>query len=595
LHIFGKIKREIDFTRSLKRLVNNVGDISPESDVLLTDDIEASVDAHRGNIAFYFKDKAVSYDDFDARANRIAHWALDQGLQAGDTAAIFMENCPDYVATWFGLSKIGVISALINTNLDGAGLAHCLNIVAPKAVIAAPGLAPRVAGLSGQLDGNPALWDWTGAVGSGLEEALSHQSDERPSREHRAHLRGHDLIFYIYTSGTTGLPKAAKITHVRTRRSFRISISACDIVPEDRIYITLPLYHVTGGFLGLGGAILSGASAILRERFSASHYWDDVNSYQATVIVYIGELCRYLLNQPDHPGDRGHSVRTGIGNGLRSDIWQKFIDRFQISKLVEVYGSTEGNVFLLNFDGKVGAVGRIPKYLEKQFGDVRFAKFDIETEEPVRGPDGFCIRADVGEAGEVLGRIDVNGPSDFSGYQDKAATEKKILRDAFEPGDMWFRTGDLMSRDKEGYIYFHDRIGDTFRWKGENVATNEVAEIFCQYPGVETANIYGVAIEGTDGRAGMAAITVGDDFDIAGLREFLAGALPSYAVPVFVRIQQEAETTGTFKYRKVDLVRQGFDVAATNDPIWYCAQAMTQYARLAAPQCADIAAGKVKF
>lgn len=595
MNFLSVIKREVSFTLALKKLMKHVKSIDQDASTLITDDIEASVDQHRDNIAFYFEGETQTYAEFDARANQIAHWALSQGFKAGDAVALFMENAPDYVATWFGLSKVGIVTALINSNLDGSGLAHCLNIASAKAVISSSTLAGRVKAISDQLENAPPLWDWNGKTGCNLGDALAEQSAERPDAKFRSHLRGHDLFLFVYTSGTTGLPKAAKISHARARRSFRVSITTCHLSDKDRIYITLPLYHVTGGFLGLGGALLSGAAVILRQKFSASKYWDDAADYGATVIVYIGELCRYLLNQPTHPKERAHKIRVGIGNGLRGDIWQKFVDRFNIPNLLEIYGSTEGNVFLMNFDGKIGAVGRIPKYLEKQFGDIRIVKFDVAEEEPVRGPDGFCITAEIGEPGELLGRIDEKGPSDFSGYHDKAATEKKILRDAFEKGDAWFRTGDLMSKDREGYIYFNDRIGDTFRWKGENVATNEVAEALSQYPGITTANVYGVEIRGTDGKAGMASLTIDDGFDIAGLYSHLSDALPPYAVPVFVRIQTKAETTGTFKYRKVELVNEGFDAGQIDDPLWFAPSNSKAFQKLTSEEHANIIAGKYKF
>ncbi|NRD90839.1 long-chain-acyl-CoA synthetase [Sphingopyxis sp. BSNA05] len=593
--IFSVIKREVHFTRSLKNVMAQVKDIDADAPILITDDIEATIDRYPDNIAFHFEGDTVTYAEFEARANRIAHWALAQGYQAGDTVALFMENAPDFVATWFGLSKVGIITALINSNLEGAGLAHCLNIVDTKAVITTADLAPRVSYIAAQLDGSPALWDWDGEVGQNLNSALATLPDDQPDKSHRADMTGRDLFLYVYTSGTTGLPKAARISHARARRSFRIAISTCPLTPEDRIYITLPLYHVTGGFIGMGGALLSGASAILRRKFSASQYWDDAADYGATVVVYIGELCRYLLNQPDHPKQSAHKVRVGIGNGLRADIWQQFVDRFQVPKLLEIYGSTEGNIFLMNFDGKIGAVGRIPKYLEKQFGDTRIVKFDIAEEQPVRGEDGFCIKADWDEPGELIGRIFKDSPSDFSGYQDKEATEKKILRDVFEKGDAWFRSGDLMSRDRSGYIYFKDRIGDTFRWKGENVATNEVSEILSQYPGIRTANVYGVEVPGTDGRAGMASLTVADDFDISGLRAFLAAEMPPYAVPLFIRIEPEAQTTGTFKYRKVELVKEGFDVNAITDPVWFCKPDVEGYAALTKAEHAKILSGEYRL
>ncbi|WP_430428650.1 long-chain-acyl-CoA synthetase [Parasphingorhabdus sp.] len=593
--LFSVIKREFHFTRSLKSVMALVKDIDPTAPILITDDIEATVDRFPDNVAFHFEGDMVTYAEFEARANRIAHWALAEGYRAGDAVALFMENAPDFVATWFGLSKVGIVTALINSNLEGAGLAHCLNIVSTKAVITSADLAPRVSNIAGQLEGAPALWDWDGEVGHNLNKALEKLPDDRPDKSHRAHLTGKDLFLYVYTSGTTGLPKAARISHARARRSFRIAISTCPLTPEDRIYVTLPLYHVTGGFIGQGGALLSGASVILRRKFSASKYWDDVTDNGATVIVYIGELCRYLLNQPEHPKQNAHKVRVGIGNGLRSDIWQQFVDRFEVPKLLEIYGSTEGNIFLMNFDGKIGAVGRIPKYLEKQFGDVRIVKFDIAEEQPIRGDDDFCMKADWNESGELIGRIDDNGPSDFSGYQDKEATEKKILRNVFEKGDAWFRSGDLMSRDRSGYIYFKDRIGDTFRWKGENVATNEVSEVLSQYPGIKTANVYGVEVPGTDGRAGMASLTVAENFDISGLQAFLAKEMPHYAVPLFIRIEPEAQTTGTFKYRKVELVEEGFDVAKVSDPIWFGKPGAQGYEALTAAEHAKILSGEYRL
>lgn len=593
--IFSAIKRDIKFTRSLQNVMAQVKGIDPSAHTLITDDIEATIERYPDNVAFHFEGGTVTYAAFEARANRIAHWALKEGYKPGDTVALLMENAPDYVATWFGLSKIGIVTALINSNLEGAGLTHCLNIVATKAIITTADLAPRISKITAKLDGCPALWDWDGDVGQNLNSALAELPEDRPDKSHRAHLTGLDQFLYVYTSGTTGLPKAARISHARARRSFRIAISTCPLTPEDRIYITLPLYHVTGGFIGQGGALLSGASVILRRKFSASKYWDDATDYGATVIVYIGELCRYLLNQPEHPKQRAHKVRVGIGNGLRSDIWQQFVDRFQVPKLLEIYGSTEGNIFLMNFDGKIGAVGRIPKFLEKQFGDVRIVKFDIAEEQPIRGADGFCIKTDWNEAGELIGRIHADSPSDFSGYQDKEATEKKILRDVFEKGDAWFRSGDLMSRDRSGYIYFKDRIGDTFRWKGENVATNEVSEVLSQYPGIKTANVYGVEVPDTDGRAGMASLTVADDFDIAELRAYLAKELPHYAVPLFIRVEPEAQTTGTFKYRKVELVEEGFDVAIVGDPIWFSKPNADGYEALTQAEHAKILSGEYRL
>ncbi|MFN3313346.1 MAG: long-chain-acyl-CoA synthetase, partial [Hyphomonas sp.] len=297
-----------------------------------------------------------------------------------------------------------------------------------------------------------------------------------------------------------------------------------------------------------------------------------------------------------HPRERDHKIRTGFGNGLRPDVWEEFLERFNIPHLAEFYGSTEGNVSFINFDGKPGAIGRIPGWLKSQFAHIAFVKFDIETEEPVRGPDGFCIRTDPDEPGEALGQIGDDVRQRFEGYNDQKATEKKLLRDVFEKGDLWFRTGDLLKQDKQGYIYFIDRIGDTFRWKGENVSTNEVGEALSRIEGIATANVYGVAVPGTDGKAGMAAITSDGPVDFAGLHAALTGMLPAYAVPLFLRVQTEADTTGTFKYRKVELVAEGFNPdKVEGDALWMYDPEAGQYQPISQERYDRLMAGGYRF
>jgi fatty-acyl-CoA synthase len=565
---FAILSREFKFFQDAQLLKKWTGDISPDSDFLVADDFERAVDAHRGNIAFRFEGKSTTYGEFDALASRFAHWAVAQGLKAGDCIALYMENRPEYVAAWAGFAKAGLVTALINHNLEGEALAHCVNIASAKLIVTGSDQDDALRGAMSLISGTPPVWTMGGKFGGDLGGALEAFSDKRPDRSLRAGLLGKDLCLYVYTSGTTGLPKAARLTQARTQGMMRSFIAPCRITPKDKVYITLPLYHGTGGLCGIGQALMTGATAIVRRKFSASAFWDDAVNEQATAIVYIGELCRYLLNSPAHPKERAHRIRTGFGNGLRPEVWQAFLDRFNIPHLCEFYGSTEGNVSFLNFDGKVGAVGRIPGWLKSQFANIAFVKFDIETEQPVRGPDGLCIPAAVDEAGEALGLIGDDVRQRFEGYNDQKATEKKLLRDVFTKGDLWFRTGDLLRMDKHGYIYFVDRIGDTYRWKGENVSTNEVGEALSRVDGIKTANVYGVAIPGTDGKAGMAAITTEGEVDFAGLYKSLAAKLPSYAVPIFIRVQPEAETTGTFKYRKVELVADGFDPDKVNEPLW---------------------------
>ncbi|WP_108787192.1 long-chain-acyl-CoA synthetase [Erythrobacter sp. Alg231-14] len=560
--------RDAKFGLRLLRVLRLFGDLKPDDTRTIADDFEEVIDAHPNKVAFVFEGESTTYRQFEERANRVAAWTMSQDLKPGDVVALDLENCPDFAAIWFGLSKVGVASALINTNLEGEGLSHCIGIVDAKAVIAGGVQAARVKACLPNLESKPNLWDLDGEHGQNLSLAVKGQRATRPDRAVRQHLQGKDTALFIYTSGTTGLPKAAKITHLKIRGTARTSKALVRIEATDRLYITLPLYHITGGGLGLVGALSVGATIILRRKFSASEFWDDVADNNASLFVYIGELCRYLLGAPDHPKQNSHVLRAGFGNGLRGEVWSPFVERFGVPTMRELYGSTEGNVSFLNLDGTIGAIGQMPAWMGAKIG-MELVKFDVVEEQPIRGPDGFCIRADVDEPGEVLGKITDVGRQSFSGYHDKKATESKILTDVFERGDKWFRTGDLIRRDANNYLYFVDRIGDTFRWKGENVATNEVADVMSKYPGVELANVYGVEVPGFEGRAGMAALTVADDFSMPGLAQHLRAGLPVYAVPLFLRIQPEAETTGTFKFRKVELVNEGFDPARTEDPIWF--------------------------
>ncbi|MDB5426648.1 MAG: acyl-CoA synthase, partial [Phenylobacterium sp.] len=338
--------------------------------------------------------------------------------------------------------------------------------------------------------------------------------------------------------------------------------------PADRIYVALPLYHATGGLCALGAALLNGGSVVLRRKFSATHFWPEVVQEGCTMFAYIGELCRYLVNQPPVEDETRHKIRLAFGNGLRPDIWPVMKQRFRIPDILEFYGSTEGNVSMFNFDGREGAIGRAPKWLRKKF-NVRLVQFDVETEEAIRGPNGLCIECGPGQIGECIGQIGGDARSEYSGYVDKAASEKKVLHDVFEKGDAWFATGDLMKTDADGYFYFVDRIGDTYRWKGENVSTNEVAERLLACPGVQEANVYGVAVQGAEGRAGMAGLVVGADFDIKTFGEGVARELPPYAQPLFVRILPHIETTGTFKARKMDLIADGFDPGKIKGPLFF--------------------------
>ena len=337
--------------------------------------------------------------------------------------------------------------------------------------------------------------------------------------------------------------------------------------PDDRMYDCLPLFHSVGGVVAPGCVLAAGGSVVIAERFSASRFWDEVARWECTLFQYIGELCRYLLAAAPAEAPP-HRLRLCLGNGLRPDVWEAFRDRFAIPEILEFYAATEGSFSLVNVEGRPGSIGRVPPFLAHRF-PAAILRFDVEAGTPLRGADGFCLRAAPGEVGEAIGLIGgVEGAGTFEGYTDAADTDAKVLRDAFAPGDRWFRTGDLMRRDAAGFFYFVDRIGDTFRWGGENVATSEVAEALTGAPGVIDATVYGVAVPHRDGRAGMAALVVGDGFSLTALRAHVAARLPAYARPAFLRLQAAIDSTDTFKHRKAPLVRDGFDPAAVADPLY---------------------------
>lgn len=589
--------RELAYVSTLMRTLKHLKGMAPDNPVLLADDWEGTCDRFGSKPAIEFEDRVWTYGQFDGAANRFAHWALEQGLVAGDVVALFMPNCPEYLACWYGLAKVGVVTALINHNLQGHALAHCVNIARSKAAVVDASLAAQWESAAASLSGVQG-WALGGDVAGcrDLSRSLNAQSVKRPPRHHREALRGADTCLYVYTSGTTGNPKAATLNNMRTQTMSRAFIAGTRAGPEDKVYVPLPLYHGTGGICGVGLAFNTGGTLVLRRKFSASQFWDDVVDRQCTVFAYIGELFRYLVACDPHPKERQHKLRTCFGNGLRADVWERAHERFAIPRIVEFYGSTEGNVSFINADGKLGAVGRAPSYVRKKL-NFELLKFDIETEQPVRGPDGLCIKCEVGEVGEAVGKIADGDPrARFDGYaNDQAASEKKLLRNVLEQGDLYFRTGDLLKMDENAYVYFVDRVGDTYRWKSENVSTNEVAEALGMFEGIDQANVYGVDVPHADGRAGMAALTAPDGIDLVALSAHVKRELPAYAVPVFLRLQPEVEVTGTFKYRKVELVREGFDPGTITDPLFWFNSASGTYEPLDAAAHARILAGEVRL
>jgi fatty-acyl-CoA synthase len=357
------------------------------------------------------------------------------------------------------------------------------------------------------------------------------------------------------------------------------------------------MYHSVGGVVAIGSVLVNGGSVMLRETFSARRFWDDIVEWNCTLFQYIGELPRYLVNSPPHPREIYHRLRLCCGNGLSAGMWDMFKQRFRIPRILEFYAATEGTFSLYNCEGKAGAIGRIPFYLAHRF-PMALVKFDSNTGEPMRDENGFCIRCASGEIGEALGRIVDNESSAagrFEGYTDPIASEQKLLQNVFVNGDVWCRTGDLMTRDKQGYFYFVDRVGDTFRWKGENVSTAELEDVLCQCPGVIQAVVYGVTIPGTEGRAGMATLVVNDGFDIAAFRQYLVEHIPEYARPVFLRFANHLEGTATFKSQKRELLHQSYDPSAATEPVYLNDPACRAFVRIDSKLYQRILAGKVRI
>ena len=555
----------------------------------------------RGNaLALLSVGESLSFSALAERANAYARWALDQEVAAGETVCLMMPNRPEYMAIWLGLTSVGVVVALINTQLCGPALSHCINIVIPKHVIVAAELVEQFTSEAVQLANQPKLWTHGDGAASEFDRI-----DLRVERFSRAPLMASerrvvtigDRALLIYTSGTTGLPKAANVSHRRLLEWSLWFAGLMNAGPEDRMYDCLPMYHSVGGVVATGALLVCGGSVLIRDRFSTQHFWDDVIDGDCTLFQYIGELARYLLNAPGNPRERSHRLRLCCGNGLRADVWEKFQARFAIPRILEFYAATEGNFSLYNVEGKVGAIGRVPSFLTHRF-PLALVKFDAAAGEPARDENNFCIRCLINEVGEAIGRIGEDAGSvggEFEGYSDSEQSEKKILRHVFERGDAWYRTGDLMRRDASGFFFFIDRVGDTFRWKGENVATSEVAAAITAFPGIKEANVYGVRVPGTEGAAGMAALVVDGELDFSKFRQHLAKLLPAYARPLFLRITDQIDATSTFKHTKNDLQRDGYDPAATSNRIYFDDPAQRGFVQVDTMLYAEIQTGKLRI
>ncbi|WKY04951.1 hypothetical protein Q1695_005731 [Nippostrongylus brasiliensis] len=536
--------------------------------------------------------RSFTFESFNRECNRYANFFQEQGFRSGDVVALFMENCVDFVAAWMGLAKIGVATAWINCNLKREPLAHCIQTSRAKAIITTRLLQQALdETISEDLlkCDNSDLYVIGRPAADGrfthLTPKLETQRSVEPRRLDVVDFKS--ILCYIYTSGTTGLPKAAVMKHFRYYSMVMGAAKSFGIYPSDRIYVSMPIYHTAAGILGVGQALCRGSCCVIRKKFSASNFWKDCVRYQCTASQYIGEICRYLLAQPVVPEEATHQMRLLYGNGLRAEIWQPFVDRFRV-KIGEVYGSTEGTSNLVNIDGHVGACGFLPiSPLTKKMHPVRLIRVDDKTGEVVRSQSGLCIACNPGESGAMVSTIRKNNPLlQFEGYLNQSETNKKIIRDVFSKGDSCFVSGDLLYWDRLGYVYFKDRTGDTFRWKGENVSTTEVEAILHPERGVADATVYGITVPGREGRAGMAAVVrnhddeADDDEFIERLGCRLTASLAPYALPQFIRLCQDVDRTGTFKLVKTNLQRLGYQLNVPDNKVYVYNSKLRNYEHL---------------
>lgn len=558
------------------------------------------VSRHPNKICFIFEDQEWTFQQIEDFSNKIATIFKTHGYKKGDAVALLLENRPEFIAIWLGLNKIGVITSLINTNLRKSSLLHCINIAKCQALIYGTDFLDAVTDIASSLDAKLTLYRFgnhPNAMSVVLKEKdlnamLLNTPATPPAVQEKSGY--HDKLLYIYTSGTTGLPKAAVITNSRYV-FITSSVHYLGVLRKsERIYTPLPLYHTAGGIMAVGLALVYGHTTVIRKKFSASAYFADCTKYKCTVSQYIGEMCRYILAVPPKEDDNKHNLKIIFGNGLRPQIWGEFVKRFKIPQVLEFYGATEGNANVMNIDNKMGAIGFFSRIIPSVY-PVSLVKVD-EDGEPIRNSKGLCQVCEPNEPGAFIGKISPNNPTRaFLGYVDKKASEKKIINDVFMKGDSAFLSGDILVADEFGYLYFKDRTGDTFRWKGENVSTSEIEGIVSNLINYRDCIVYGVEIQGTEGRAGMAAIYDADGtLDINKLTDDIKEQLPVYARPQFVRILTKIDLTGTFKLKKKDLQEEGYNPHKVQDKLYYL-NAKLGYQLLTSEVYDQIQQGKVKL
>jgi citronellyl-CoA synthetase len=590
-------KRNMKFIRKNAKIIQDIMNLYTNNKISWGTIVEENARKYSDKVAIKFEDITITYKEFNEWVNRYAHYFISLGLKKGDVVEIFMTNRPEYLIIFTAIGKIGAISSLINTDLREKSLEHCLKLTPGKIII---------------IDEN--CYDQFNVVKTALnlaeEQKLCYLSDKGTilcpeglidllqvvkdfpiyDPPTTIDVQTFDNIAYIFTSGTTGFPKAAKIRHYNiVAVSWVYGIMVGELTPEDTNYISLPLFHGTGLFAGWAAAFGSGAAIAIGRKFSASCFWDDIRKYNATCFAYVGEICRYLMNQPSKPDDSNNSVRVVIGNGLRPEIWMDFKKRFNIPRIGEFYSAIDGNgIFanILNFDCTVGGCA----------SSYAIVKYDFNEDKPIRDDDGFMQKVGLGETGLLL--FENAGILKFQGYTDKKASESKVLHNIFKEGDEWFNTGDLLRDLGNKHAQFIDRLGDSFRWKGHNVSTTEVEEVLNIFDQVLLSSVYGVQITGTDGRAGMTAIVSEipvEDFKLNMLADSFRKNLPPYAIPIFLRFKSKLSTTATFKLKKVKLKEEGFDLEKVEDPLYIMLPHESEYRPLTKEIYENIQNGQYKF
>lgn len=524
-----------------------------------------------------FGEQQLTYREANETVNRYAAVLAARGVGHGDVVGIMLRNSPDAVLMMLAVAKCGGVAGMLNYHQRGDVLAHSLGVLGATLLIAESDLVDAVKEC-GCTDAPVTIEEF--------RRLAATAPDGNPASVNAVLAK--DTAFYIFTSGTTGYPKASVMTHYRWLRALAtFGGVGLRLRGNDTLYCCLPLYHNNALTVAVSSVLNAGATLALGKSFSASRFWDEVVAADATAFVYIGELCRYLLNQPAKPTDRAHKVRVIAGNGLRPEIWDEFTHRFGIKRVCEFYAASESNSAFLNVFNVPRSTGVYPLPLA-------YVQYDPDTGLPLRGADGWVQRVPAGQPGLLLSPV--NRFSPFDGYTDPEANEKKLVRNAFRDGDCWFNTGDLMRPQGMGHAAFVDRLGDTFRWKGENVATTQVEAALSADDAIEECAVYGVEVPGTGGRAGMAAVKLRDGatFDGAGLAAVVFDQLPSYAVPLFVRVVPSMAHTTTFKSRKVELREEGYGGggAVIEDPLYVLAGRGEGYVPFYADYPGEVAAGK---